>query len=110
MIRLTIMYNLPPNSDEDEFLRWRLGEHQDSNASMQHVVNTDFGRIDERWTPENPLAAAPYRFMTIVEWATRADFEESFYNEQVQAKLKEDLKRIADPLFLVSEILTSSAK
>ncbi|MCA9903573.1 MAG: hypothetical protein KC547_06930, partial [Anaerolineae bacterium] len=30
MIRLTVMYNLPPGSDEEAFLNWRLGEHQAS--------------------------------------------------------------------------------
>ena len=47
MIRLTVMYNLPEGTDEDEFLKWRLGEHQEENASMPGVIRTDFARIYE---------------------------------------------------------------
>ncbi|PJF40514.1 MAG: hypothetical protein D6737_15010 [Chloroflexi bacterium] len=108
MIRLTVLYNLPEGADEDEFLEWRLGPHQTSNESMPGVVLTNFARIDYQWTSENPNADAPYRFMTIVEWPDRAAFEAAFYNPEAQAKLKEDIKLIADPLFFVSEILTSS--
>ncbi len=107
-IRLTVQYNLPDGTDEDEFLRWRLGEHQDNNEGIPGVIRTDFARIDEQWTANNPQAKSPYRFLTIVEWADRESFENGFYRPEVQAKLKEDIKKIADPLFLISEILTSS--
>lgn len=108
MIRLTILYNLPEGTDEAEFLRWRLGEHQQTNASMPGVVRTDFARVDERWTPQALHVPSPYRFMTIAEWDNRDSFEQSFYDPQVQAELQEDLKKIADPLFLISEILVST--
>jgi hypothetical protein len=108
MIRLTVLYNLPEGTDEAEFLRWRLGEHQESNASMPGVIRTDFARIDERWTPENPHAAPPHRFMTIAEWPDREAFENSFYDPEGLAELDEDLKKLADPVFLISEILVSS--
>lgn len=105
MTRLTVLYNLAPGSDEDEFLRWRLTEHQSANAGMPGVQHTDFGRIDAAW-PEQKNA--PYRFMTIVEWDTREEFEASFYDEEVQADLQKNLDKLADPVFLISEILTSS--
>lgn len=108
MIRLTVLYNLPEGTDEAEFLRWRLGEHQDANAAMPGVVRTDFARVDERWTPEVLHAPSPYRFMTIAEWPDRESFEKSFYDPQALAELEEDLKKIADPLFLISEILVST--
>ena len=105
MIRLTILYNLPPGSDEDAFLRWRLAEHQASNASVGGVLRTDFSRVDEQWPGAHK---PPYRFMTTVDFADRQSFEAGFLSEPAQAKLEEDLKRVADPLFLVSEVLTET--
>lgn len=109
MIRLTVLYNLPEGVDEEEFLRWRLGEHQASNEGMSGVVHTDFGRVDYRWTPENSPVPAPYRFMTIADWDDRESFEKSFYDPASLSKLiNHDIKKIADPLFFVSEILVST--
>jgi hypothetical protein len=102
MIRLTVMYNLPDGASEEEFLHWRLGEHQEANASMVGVIRTDFARIDET-LPRG--AVPPYRFMTIAEWADRESFEKAFYGSESQDSLEEDLKKIKDPVFLVSEIL-----
>ena len=105
MIRLTVLYNLPPGADEVEFLRWRLGEHQDSNASIPGVIRTDFARIDAAW----PAGTQPgHRFMTTADWPDRESFEEGFYDPQVQAKLTEDVKRITDSVFYVSEVLAES--
>jgi len=102
MIRLTVLYNLPPGADEAEFLEWRLGEHQESNVSMPGVVRTDFARIDGSY-PKG--AEPPYRFMTIAEWADRETFEKAFYDPARRQGLEESLKRITDYVFLVSEIL-----
>ncbi len=108
MIRLTILYNLPPGSDEAEFLRWRLGEHQAQNAGMDGVIHTDFARVDAEWRLDDPRAQPSYRFMTIAEWDDRELFERSFYGTESQNGLREDLKRIADPLLLISEVLIST--
>lgn len=108
MIRLTVLYNLPPGTDEAEFLQWRLGEHQQENASMEGVVRTDFSRADERWTAQDPHAPPPYRFMTIADWPDRESFEKSFYDPAVQAKLREDVKKIDNAVFLISEVLVST--
>lgn len=105
MIRLTVFYNLPDGTDEEEFLKWRLSDHQESNSGMKGVIRTDFMRIDETLPRENP---APYRFMTVVEWVDRQSFENGFYNDDVQSKLKDDLKKISDPLFLIGEVLTET--
>ena len=105
MIRLTVLYNLPDGSNEEEFLRWRLGEHQENNASMGGVVYTDFSKIDGVWPKDK---SSPYRFMTIANFESREVFEQSFYSDEAQTKLKEDVKRIKDPLFLISEILTKT--
>ncbi|MCY3720461.1 MAG: hypothetical protein OXG07_13020 [Anaerolineaceae bacterium] len=110
MIRLTVLYNLPPGSDEEEFLRWRLGEHQESNASRPGVLRTDFGQVTESPLPGQGRApnALPFRFMTVAEYDTREEFEHSFYDEGRQAILAEDVKRISDAVFLVTEILTET--
>ena len=108
MIRLTVLYNLPPGTDEAEFLRWRLGEHQASNESGYGVLRTDFGLIDERWTPAGIVKDSPYRFMTIVDYPDRESFEKGFLAEAAQDKLDDDTKRITDTLFLISEIMATS--
>lgn len=102
MIRLTVLYNLADDQDEEEFLQWRLTDHQEANASMPGVLHTDFGRIDDVWPAG---AARPYRFMTTAEWPDRESFEKAFYAPEQQAALKENLKKLKDPVFLISEIL-----
>jgi hypothetical protein len=46
--------------------------------------------------------------MTIAEWPDRESFERAFYAPAAVAALEEDLKRLHDPVFLISEVLTSS--
>jgi hypothetical protein len=105
MIRLTVLYNLPPGSDEEEFLRWRLSDHQDSNAAMEGVIRTDFARVDQPWPNDGPPR---FRFMTVVEWEDWDSFQRGFYDEEVQAKLRIDVQRISDQVFLISEVLTET--
>lgn len=105
MIRLTVLYNLPAGTDEAEFLAWRLGEHQGANASMAGVLRTDFARIDKGFPDDQPPR---YRFMTTADWADWESFEKSFYDPEVQASLQEDVKRITDSVFLISEILAET--
>src|SRR5262245_47339130 len=110
MIRLIVLYNLPPDSDEDEFLRWRLTDHQNANASMPGVLRTDFARVDEAWAQKlGPhTVSPPYRFMTTADWPDRESFEKAFYDPAMQADLQENLKKIANPVFLIAEILANS--
>lgn len=107
MIRLTLLYNLPDDADEAEFLRWRLGEHQADNAAVPGVIRTDFARVDEQWTRANPHAPAPYRFMTTVEWPDRETFEQSFYSTP-REEWEQNFKIMKDPIFLISEVLTET--
>jgi len=106
MIRLTVLYNLPDGADQEKFLSWRLTDHQQTNESMAGVVRTDFARITDCW-PEGSMPG--YRFQTTIEWPDRESFEASFYDEAVQAKLKENLKRIGDHSFFVSDVLIVSS-
>lgn len=101
MIRLTVSYNLPQGSDVEEFLAWRLGEHHQSNQSMPGVIRTDFGRIIDSW----PSADSSFTFQTICEWADRESFEQSFYAEAVQLKLKKDLLKLDDYEFTITDVL-----
>jgi|SRR5215208_3028899 len=101
MIRLTVLYNLPPDQDEDEFLKWRLGEHQAANMSIEGVVASEFHKVLDGAAGADPA----YRFLTMIDWPDRESFEKGFYHPRVQAELKENLEKISDPVFLVSECL-----
>ena len=105
MIRLTVLYNLPEDAVEEDFLTWRLSEHQETNEAMPGVVRTDFARITEIW-PEGSLPS--YRFQTTINWPDRESFDAGFHDEAVQAKLHENLKKLGDYSFTVSEILIES--
>lgn len=105
MIRLTVLYDLPAGASEDEFLEWRISEHQESNESMPGVVRTDFARIVESW-PDGSLPA--YRFQTTADWIDRESFEAGFRNNKAQTRLRENLKRLGAHTFFVSEILVAS--
>ncbi len=107
MIRVTLLYNLPDTTDEAEFLKWRLGEHQAENEAMPGVIKTEFARIDERWTLDDKHAPAPYRFITTVEYPDRETFEKNFYAESREA-MEHDLALMKDPVFLITEVLASS--
>ena len=107
MIRLTVLYNLLPDVDEDEFLSWRLSEQQDSNLGIEGVVRTDFSRIDDSW-PQG--TRSPYRFMTTVDWPDQESFKRGFFDAQVQADLQENLKMLSEPVFLISEVLVDERK
>jgi len=107
MIRLTVLYNLLPDVNEEEFLKWRLTEHQSSNLSIGGVLRTDFARIDGAW----PRGSRPaYRFMTTVDWPDRESFEKGFYDPDVQADMLKNVKMLSDPVYLISEILVEERK
>jgi hypothetical protein len=102
MVKLTVIYNLPPGADHDAFLQWRTGPHQEENIGLPGLIKTDFYVI--QGSREGP---APYRYMTEAYFPDMETFENAFYDPDYQAKLQQDLTRIADPLFLISkEVLT----
>jgi hypothetical protein len=101
VIRLTVLYNLPPGQDEDAFLEWRLGEHQEANMALEGVVASEFHRV----LKQERGGGGGYRFMTTVDWPDRESFERGFYDPGVQAKLEKDLERVSDPVMFVSECL-----
>jgi hypothetical protein len=105
MVKLTVLYNLPVGADHDEFIRWRTTVHQEENMGVPGVVKSDFYVIKDAWkAPENP-----YRYMTEAYWPDMDTFKAAFFNPEYQAQLAEALKKVADPLFLISEELMSES-
>ena len=107
MIRLTVLYNLAAHMDEQEFLKWRLTEHQSSNLAIGGVIRADFARIDSAWPSDVKPA---YRFMTTLDWPDNKSFLEGFYAPEVQSSLKKNLEMLSDPVYLISEILIDEKK
>ena len=105
MIKLTVLYNLPPDADHEEFIRWRTTTHQQSNMSVPGIIKSDFYVIKEAWTRDK----APYRYMTEAYFLDRETFETSFFDPDYQVELVKSLERIADPLFLISEEVISES-
>ena len=105
MIRLSVLYNLPPGQDEDEFLQWRLGEHQSANMSIGGVSASQFHKV----LSDAGGGAPAYRFMTTVDWPDRESFEKGFYDPRVQEGLEENVQKISDPLLIVSECLVDES-
>jgi hypothetical protein len=104
MVKLTVLYNLPPDMDAKEFVRWRTTTHQQENAGMPGVIKTDF-----YIAANNPDGSPPrYRYITEVWWETMKELNASFYDPQVQAELAEDGKIYTDRLFLVSEEIVTT--
>jgi len=102
MIRLMVLYNLPPDADEAAFVAWRLSTHAEYIRTMPGVVNASFGRIVEEWSSG---MAGGYRFQSTVEWPDRPSFERAFYSDQAQADLKRNLEKLGDYRFIVTELL-----
>jgi len=103
MIKLTVIYTLPPGADHEAFLKWRTGEHQRDNMSMPGVIKSDFYVVRQGW----PVAEASYRYMTEAYFPDMETFEKSFFDPAYQAELAVSLERIAEPLFLISEEVLS---
>jgi hypothetical protein len=105
MVKLTVIYNLPPGADHEEFLKWRTTEHQEDNMSIPGVIKSDFYIVKSSFQRKE----APYRYMTEAYFPNMETFEKSFFDPDYQASLAESLKRIAEPLFLISEEVISQS-
>ena len=105
MIKLTVVYNLPPGADHEEFIKWRTTTHQESNMSIPGVIKSDFYVIKRAWKMDE----APYRYMTEAYFPDMETFEKAFFDSDYQARLARALERIADPMFLVSEEVISES-
>lgn len=113
MYKVTVIYNLPPGADEDEFIQWRTTVHHAANIKRPHVLSSDFYKIVG--TPpvgaERPGSdTAPYRFMTESWYNTLEEFRSDWENEAEQARLVTAFTKIADPLVLISEEVQTYTK
>ncbi len=106
MIKITVLYNLPEDTDEDEFVRWRTTHHHAANIARPGVVRADFYRVlgtpmvgEERPASESP----PYRFITESWWPSYDAFAASWNDPDEQARLVPAVAKIRDAMFLVSE-------
>ena len=99
MMKLTVVYNLPPGADREEFIKWRTSSHQQQNVSMPGLIKTDFYVVQSAWKMTEP----PYHYMTEFFFPDMETFEKSFYDPEYQVKLAKSMERIVDPLFLISE-------
>jgi len=106
MIKLTVLYNLPPGSDHREFIEWRTTTHQRDNMSIPGVIKSDFYAIERAWKRDAP----PYRYMTEAYFPDMETFEKAFFDPDYQVELAGSLERIVDPLFLISEEVISESR
>ncbi|HVN53195.1 MAG TPA: EthD domain-containing protein [Anaerolineaceae bacterium] len=103
MIKLTVMYNLPPGANHEEFLQWRTTEHQQENISIPGVLKSDFYVVKSCWKRDD----LTYRYITEAYFPDMETFVKSFFDPTYQASLAKSLERIAEPLFLISEEVVS---
>lgn len=104
MVKLTVLYNLPPGADIERFLEWRTTEHQKSNAEMPGVIRTDFYQAQP-----TQLGHPRYQFITEAYFAALEDLEAAFLTPEAQAKLQKDLEWTYEPVFLISEEIVASS-
>lgn len=100
MVKLTVLYNLPPDADHEAFVKWRTESHHQKLVKLPGLIETTFYVIQD-----SRAGSAPYRYMSELFFTDQETFEKTFYDPVFQAGLKEDLKRIVNPLFLVSRQL-----
>jgi uncharacterized protein (TIGR02118 family) len=113
MIKVTVLYNLPPGTDEEEFLRWRTTTHHTANIARPGVIRSDFYKVigTPAVGPERPPAdTAPYRFVTESYYPDLETFRASWESPEEQARLVPAVAKIADALFLISEEVQTFVK
>lgn len=106
MVKLTVLYNLPPDADHEAFIHWRTTEHQKDNMAVPGVIKSDFYVIREAWQQ----TGLPYRYMTEVYFPDMETFRASFFDPDYQRELAVSIELIADPIFLISEEVLSESR
>lgn len=108
MIKVTVLYNLPPGTDEAEFLKWRMTSHHEANIQRPGLLKSTFHIIERtaQIGPERPATTTPpYRFMTEAYYPDWETYERSWMDPAEQARLVPAVAKISDSVFLVSEQL-----
>jgi hypothetical protein len=106
MVKVTVLYNLPPGTDEAAFVRWRTTQHHQANVARPGVIRSDFYRVigTPIVGPERPASdQPPFRFITESWWPSYDAFLASWNDPAEQARLVPAFARIADAVALVSE-------
>ncbi len=106
MVKVTVLYNLPPGTDEEEFLRWRTTAHHTANIARPGVIRSDFYKVlgTPVVGPGRPASdTVPYRFVTESYYDNLEAFKAAWENPAEQARLVPAVAKIADALFLLSE-------
>ncbi len=106
MVKLTVIYNLKPGADHEEFIRWRTTEHHAANMSMPGIIKSDFYIIKEGW----PDKETPYRYMTEAYWPDMDTFRSAFFETGFQERLKQSMQTIGEIVFLISEEVLTDVK
>ena len=99
MFKVTVLYNLSADTDQEEFEAWRLGTHQAENAAQPGVVRTDFSIA----FPHRDGTPPRFRYMTELWFETREDLERSFYSEETQEELRNSDDWCPDRVILLAE-------
>jgi len=115
MVKLTVLYTLPEGADHEEFLKWRTTEHQKENMGVPKVIKSDFYAVSNIFSHDRTGGDGGnlkeedrfYRYITEAYWPDMESFRAAFFDSGYQKSLMESLKKIADPVFLVSEELLS---
>jgi hypothetical protein len=112
MIKVTVLYNLPPGTDEAEFVQWRMTTHHTPNTTRPEVLRSDFYRTlgTARVGDLHPAGAAPWRFMTESWWQDYETFDAAWNDPSEQARLIPAVAKISDAIFLISEELQTYVK
>jgi len=42
MVKLTVLYNLPPDTDYEAFVKWRTKSHQQKLVKLPSLIETTF--------------------------------------------------------------------
>lgn len=103
MIKLTVIYDLLPDADHEEFIANRTTATQEKNLSEPGVLKSDFYVIREGW----PEKETPYRYITEMYYTDMETFRRGFFDEKNQAELLEKRKTVGDIMFLISEEIQS---
>lgn len=103
MVKLTVLYDLAPGEDHEEFVKWRTTTHQQENMAMPGLIKTDFYIVREAWKKD----PSPYRYMTESYFTDIETFKKTFFDPDYQARLAKWLEKLANPLFLFSEEVLS---
>jgi hypothetical protein len=103
LIKLTVIYDLLPDADHDDFIARRTSTTQAANLAEPGVVKSDFYAIREGW----PEKETPYRYITEMYYTDMETFRRGFFDEQNQAALLEKGKTVGEIMFLISEEIQS---